>query len=166
MRRRAARVLLDCPGRMGEDLLLHEPDARAARDRDVPGVRRFEAGGDPQQRRLSYPVRPDEAHAVPAGEPERHVAEHEPLAETLRDRLDREDAHGNRGSQRGTLARYVRYSSPKVRSSEGSSQSTTNACQASARTATYAASAGAPNRIASPSTTEPTPRYIGFRTRR
>src|SRR6059036_943318 len=93
MRRRAARVLLDCPGRMGEDLLLHEPDARAARDRDVPCVRRFETRGDAEQGGLPHPVRPDETDAVTVREPERHLAEDEALAEAFRDGLDGKDAH-------------------------------------------------------------------------
>src|SRR5438093_7000705 len=104
MRRRAARVLLDCPGRMGEDLLLHEPDARAARDRDVPCVRRFETGRDAEQGGLPHPVGSDQSDTITVCETERDIAEHESLAEPLRDRLDREDAHGSRGSQRGTTA--------------------------------------------------------------
>src|SRR5438552_16793396 len=105
MRGRTTRVLFDSAGRLEEDLLLHEPNARSASERDVSRISGVEARGDAQQRCLPHPVRPDETDTVPVRKPERHLAENEPLAKALGDRLDREDAHDSRGSQRGTLAR-------------------------------------------------------------
>src|SRR5256886_13342749 len=60
---------------------------------DIPRVRRLESRRDAQQGGLPHPVRADKTDAVPVRESERHVAEDEPLTETLRDGLDREDAH-------------------------------------------------------------------------
>ena len=93
VRGRTARVLFDRPGGLEKDLLLHEADPRAAGDRDVPRVGGVEARRDAQQRGLPHPVRPNETDAVTVREPERHVAEHKPFTEALRDRLDRENAH-------------------------------------------------------------------------
>jgi len=93
VRRRAARVLVDGAGRLEEDLLLHKANARAASERDISSVGRVEPCSDAQQRGLPHSVRPDQTDAVPVSEPERHVAEHEALAETLRDRLDRKNTH-------------------------------------------------------------------------
>jgi hypothetical protein len=87
VRGRTARVLLDRPGRIGEDLLLHEPDARPASDRDVPGIGRLEPGGDTQQRRLAHAVRTDETHTIAVRQAKRDVAEDKALPEALRDRL-------------------------------------------------------------------------------
>src|SRR5439155_21221618 len=93
VRRRATRVLIDGAGRLEEDLLLHKANARAASKRDIPGVGRVEPRGNAQQRGLPHSVRPDQSHTVPVREPERDVAEHEPLPETLCDRLDRKNTH-------------------------------------------------------------------------
>ena len=79
MRGGSERVLFDRAGRLGQHLLLHEPDACTASQRDVPGISRFQAGGDAKQRRLPHPVRPDESHTVPVRQPERHLAEDDPL---------------------------------------------------------------------------------------
>ena len=105
MRRRSARVLFDRSGRFEQNLLLHESDPGAASQGDISGVSRFQAGGDAHQGGLPHPVRPDETDTVTVREPEGHLAENEPLAKALGDRLDRVDAHDSRGSQRGTLAR-------------------------------------------------------------
>src|SRR5712691_3831800 len=56
---RSESVLLDRPGRVGEDLLLHEPNAGTASQGDIPRVRRLESRRDAQQCRLPHPVRPD-----------------------------------------------------------------------------------------------------------
>src|SRR5947207_8445438 len=93
MRGRTTRVLLDRSGGLEEYLLLHEADARTAGDRDVPRVGGVEARRDAQERGLPHPVRPHETDTVTVREPERHVAEHKPFTEALRDRLDRENAH-------------------------------------------------------------------------
>src|SRR5688500_6502754 len=93
MRRRAARVVLDRPGRLEEDLLLHEPDACSASDGDIPRIRRFETGCDAKQGGLPHSIRPDETHPVAVRESERRLAEDEPFAEPLRDSLDRKNAH-------------------------------------------------------------------------
>ena len=135
VRRRAPRMLPDGPSGVGEHLLLEEADARAPGERDIPRIRRLETRRDPQERRLADAVWANETNAVTVCEAERNVAEDQPLAEPFRDRLDREDAHGIRGSQRGTLSRYDRYSSPNVRSSDGSSHRITKRCQITARAA-------------------------------
>ena len=89
MRGRTTGVLFDRPGSLEKDLLLHKADARAAGDRNVPRVGGVEARRDAQQRGLPHPVRPHETDAVSMGEAERHLAEHKPFTEALRDRLDR-----------------------------------------------------------------------------
>ena len=88
VRGRSAGVLLDRPGRVGQDLLLHESNAGTASQGDIPRVRRLESRRDAQQGGLPHPVRPDKTDAVPVRESERHVAENQALPEALRDRLD------------------------------------------------------------------------------
>jgi hypothetical protein len=83
------------PNRVGKDLLLHETDARPASESDIPGVGRFEAGRYAQQGGLAHSVRPYEADPIAVCEAERDIAEDKPLAEALRDRLDRKDAHSS-----------------------------------------------------------------------
>ena len=90
---RATGVLFHVARRIGQQLLLQEPDARPARERDVAGVCGLEAGDDAEQRRLAHAVRPHEADPIAVREPERDVAEDEPFAESLRDRLYRKNAH-------------------------------------------------------------------------
>src|SRR5207247_6087063 len=107
MRGRSERVPFHGPDCICNDLLLHEADARAASDGYIPGVSRFEAGGNPEQRGLPHSVRPDEPDTIAVREAEGDVAEHEPLAKALRDCLHRKDGHGILGTQRRTRSRYA-----------------------------------------------------------
>ena len=102
MRGRAAGMLFDGTGRVGEHLLLHEPDSGAASQSNISGIGRLETRAYTEQRRLPHAVRPNEPDAIAMREPKGDVAEDKALAETLRDRLDRENAHA-RGTrwQRG-----------------------------------------------------------------
>ena len=93
MRGRAAGMLDHRPGRILEQLLAQEADARAARVCDRAGVRRVEPRRDAQQGRLSGPVRAHETDAVAVADAERHVLQDLTRAEPARDRLDREHAH-------------------------------------------------------------------------
>src|SRR5262245_53245984 len=67
----------------------------------------------------------------------------------------------NRGIQRGTFARKDSYSAANVRSSVGSSYTTTNAWQASQNSAPYKMSPHAPNKTAWPRMTATSATYIG-----
>src|SRR5207247_578718 len=68
----------------------------------ISGIGRLETRAYTEQRRLPHAVRPNEPDAIAMREPKGDVAEDKALAETLRDRLDRENAHA-RGTrwQRG-----------------------------------------------------------------
>jgi hypothetical protein len=87
MGRSSACVCFDGPRRVGEDLLLHEADPGTAGNGDISRVGRFEAGRDAQQSRLPHPIRTDKPDTVAVSQTERHIAEHEALAKTLRERL-------------------------------------------------------------------------------
>ena len=93
MRGRGARVLVDRAGRVLQQLLLKEPDARATRVCDVAGVRLLEPRRHPQQRRLPRAVGSDEADAVALRDPEGDVLQELAVAEPAPDGLDRDEAH-------------------------------------------------------------------------
>ena len=71
----------DRPPRQQPRLLEHEPDPRVRRrdrssvERDRAAIRREQAGGDPQERRLAAAVRPDEGDDLAALDVERQPVE-------------------------------------------------------------------------------------------
>src|SRR5205823_5795413 len=86
MRGRSKGMLFHRPDRIREDLLLHETDARTAREGHVACVGRFEAGSDAEQGGLPYTIRTDEPDPIAVREAEGDVGEDKPLAEALCDR--------------------------------------------------------------------------------
>src|SRR5205807_28066 len=94
--------LVEAGERLGEDrarrarrhLLGQIADRRLARAADAPSVRLLEPREEPAERRLARAVRPDEADALPVGDPPRQRAEERLPRVRLLDVLDLDHAWG------------------------------------------------------------------------
>jgi hypothetical protein len=100
-------------------VLLDEGDARAFADRSRPRVGLFEPGDDPEQRRFSGAVRPDETDPVAGADAEGDPGEERSGAELLGDRIAGEK---RRGSYNATSRRSRMSALPSAISARAASE--------------------------------------------